>query len=435
MAGFGDPNGDSSERDGVANPTTGANSSADDAHQPWLTAGVGSVGAASFFSDSGHEIATAVLPSFLTSVLHGSAASLGVIEGVSDALMGVAKLIGGPLANDPRRRRAMATGGYLATAVATALIGLTVAVWQVGVLRAIAWASRGIRSPARDTLLSSLTPARAYGRAFGLERAGDNLGAVVGPLAAAGLVAWLGIRPAIWFALIPGVLAAVAITVAARQARRLHLPAVRERVRMNFAAVRSAGLLRPLVPVMLFECGNVATTMLILRSTQLLQVHGRGAAAAASLAILVYAAHNACGAIVAYVGGEWVDRAGPRIVFAAGALLYVFAYAGFAWALPAWWFLLIAFSVAGAGIGLAETAESTLVARMLPDHLRGSGFGIIGAVQAGGNLVGTVVVGILYAVVSPTAGFLYAAAWMALSVVAAATLRTRADALPGEPAV
>jgi hypothetical protein len=116
-------------------------SEADPEQEGWLSAGVGSVAAASFFSDSGHEIATAVLPSFLTSVLHGSVAALGLIEGVSDALTGVAKLIGGPLANDPKRRHAMATGGYLATAVATAAIGLAASVWQVGVLRAIAWTS------------------------------------------------------------------------------------------------------------------------------------------------------------------------------------------------------------------------------------------------------------------------------------------------------
>lgn len=125
-----------------------AESNAAEAEGPdknWLTPGVGSVAAASFFSDSGHEIATSVLPSFLTSVLHGSAASLGVIEGVSDALTGLAKLIGGPLANDPRRRRAMATGGYLVTALATAAIGMATAVWQVAILRALAWASRGVR--------------------------------------------------------------------------------------------------------------------------------------------------------------------------------------------------------------------------------------------------------------------------------------------------
>ncbi len=71
-------------------------------------------------------------------------------------------------------------------------------------MRAAGWASRGLRSPARDMLLTSLTPPAAYGRAFGLERAGDNAGAVAGPLLAAGLVAWAGIRPALLIAVLPG---------------------------------------------------------------------------------------------------------------------------------------------------------------------------------------------------------------------------------------
>src|SRR5512132_4507536 len=76
----------------------------------WLSPGVASVGVASFFSDFGHEIATAILPSFVTGVLRSSAGVLGLIEGISDALTGVAKLIGGPLANDARRRGEMASG-------------------------------------------------------------------------------------------------------------------------------------------------------------------------------------------------------------------------------------------------------------------------------------------------------------------------------------
>ncbi|MFE2496905.1 MFS transporter [Streptomyces scopuliridis] len=388
----------------------------------WLTTGVGSVGVTSFLSDAGHEIATAVLPSFVTGVLHGSAASLGVIEGVSDALTGVSKLAGGPLANDPRRRRRMATGGYLGTAVATGAIGFATAVWQVGVLRAVAWTSRGLRSPSKDSLLASLAPPRAFGRAYGLERAGDNLGAVAGPLAAAGLVAWLGIRPAIWFAFLPGILAAVTITIAAREARRRHADRSREPIRLRFAGLRGAGLLRPMLPVLLFEFGNLAVTLLILRATQLLHTDGRSATGAASLAILVYAAHNAVGAIVAYAGGHWIDRAGPRVVFATGSALYLLAYAGFAVGSHSWWVLLIFFSLAGAGIGCAETAESALVTQLLPDRLRGSGFGLLGAVQAVGDVVATVVVGVLYTAVSPTAGFLYAAGWMLLSVLGAGAL-------------
>jgi MFS family permease len=395
----------------------------------WLTPGVASIGAASFLSDSGHEIATAVLPSFLTTVLHSSAAALGVIEGFSDALTGIAKLIGGPLVNDRDRRARMASGGYLGTAIATAAIGLASMVWQAGALRALAWASRGLRSPARDSLLASLAPPAAFGRAFGLERAGDNLGAVAGPLLAAGLVSWVGIRPAFYFAFIPGAGAAIAITIAARDRRGSEARPIAQ-TRLQLARLRRSGLLRPLVPIAMFECGNVATTLLILRATQLLHTGPRSAAAAASLAILIYAAHNAVGAVVALRGGHWIDRLGPRLVFAAGAAVYVLAYAGFAAGPHGWPLLIVVFALAGAGIGLAETAESTIVAKALPDELRGSGFGLLGAVQATGDILSTVVAGVLYTTVSPAVGFAYAGAWMLLSLVTGTSLMRIRSARP-----
>lgn len=395
----------------------------------WLSKGVGSVGLTSFFSDSGHEIATAILPSFLTSVLHASAATLGLIEGISDALTGVTKLVGGPLANDSSRRRKLATGGYLGTAVATGAIGLAATVWQAGVLRAIAWSARGLRSPSRDTLLASLAREDTYGRAFGLERAGDNLGAVVGPLLAAGLVVWVGIRPAIYFAVIPGFFAAITITIAAREASRRG-DAVREKIRLHWRGLRGSGLLRPMLPIVMFEFGNVAVTLLILRATQLLHTGGRSYAAAASVAILIYAGHNAFGSVVAYAGGHWIDRAGPRVVFGVGAAVYVLAYVGFSIGPHSWWALLIAFTLAGSGIGLAETAESTLVAQILPDRLRGSGFGLLGGVQAGGDVVSTIVVGALYTAVSPAAGFAYAGAWMLLSAATSGATRLIHDRPP-----
>ncbi len=382
----------------------------------WFSRGVASVGLTSFFSDSGHEIATAVLPTFLVSVLHSSAATLGLIEGISDALTGVAKLVSGPLANEQRRRGRLASSGYLGTALATGAIGLCVAAWQVGVLRALAWTSRGMRSPARDSLLASLAPRTGYGRAFGVERAGDNLGAVVGPLLAAGLVAWVGIRPAIYFAFVPGALAAVAISVAAREARRQGHSVVPRRLRLELSAMREAGAVRALVPIALFELGNVATTLLILRATQLLHNGTTTLALATLLAILLYSGHNASAAVVALLGGHWLDRTDARLVFATGAGLYILAYAGFALPMRAPLLLLLAFLLAGAGIGLAETAESTVFARLLPDHLRGSGYGLLGATQAVGDFTSSAVVGLLYVAVSPTVGFGYAAAWMALSL-------------------
>ena len=392
----------------------------------WLTRGVGAVGAASFFSDSGHEITTSVLPTFLTTTLGSSAAALGVIDGISDALIGVMKLLGGPLANDPRRRGPIASGGYLGTALATASIGLSITVWQAGLFRALAWLSRGLRSPARDALLTSLTQTSTHGRAFGLERAGDNLGAVAGPLLAAGLVAWVGVRPALLLAAIPGLFAALAIIVAAREARR-RVRGGEHAVgrRLELGALRDAGMLRALVPVALFEFGNIATTLLILRATQLLATPHRSVAAATSIAILIYAGHNAMATLASLIAGRWYDRAGPRAVFATGAGVYVIAYATFVAGGHHPAVVALAFAAAGAGIGLAEPTQSAVVAQLVPDRLRGSGFGVLGAVQAVGDLVATVVAGLLYTLASPAVAFAYAAAWMVCAVLASGMLRRR----------
>jgi MFS family permease len=388
----------------------------------WLTPGVAGIGLASFFSDFGHEITTSILPSFLVSTLRASAGALGLIEGVSDALTGIAKLLAGPLANDQRRRLRMASGGYLITAVATGAVGLATAVWQAGALRATAWVARGIRSPARDAMLASLAPREAYGRAFGLERAGDNLGAVAGPLLAAGLVAWLGIRPAMYLAVVPGALAAVAILAAAREARERLEPAKR-RFGLQISALREAGVAAPLIPIGAFELGNMATTLLILRATELLHAHGRSIASATSLAVLIYAAHNLLAAVTAYAGGHWIDRAGPRLTFATSALLYTISYLVFGLTAGNVWMLIVAFVLAGAGIGLAEPAESSLVARLLPDHLRGSGFGLLGGVQSFGDFASSAAVGLLWSTVSPAAGFAYAAGWMLLCIVSTTRMR------------
>jgi MFS family permease len=369
---------------------------------------------ASFLSDSGHEMATAVLPSFITQTLGGSAGALGLIEGISDGLAGVAKLIGGSAANDESRRRNLAAGGYVITGVATGAIGVAAAVWQAGVLRAVAWVARGARGPAKNALLASLVPPEAYGRAFGYERAMDHLGAVAGPLAAAGLVIAIGIRHTIYLSVIPGLLAALAIVVAAREAAGRGDP-VRRRLHFELSALRETGILRALAPVTLFELGNCATTLLILRATGLLH-SGRSLSDAAAIAVLLFAAHNLIGSALAYPAGRAVDRRGPRAVFGLALLLFGVAYLGFSFSTGSWPVLLLFFALAGAGMGLSDTAESALVARLLPDELRGSGFGLLGGVQSLGDFVSSAAVGLVWTAVSPTAAFILAAAWMALSL-------------------
>jgi MFS family permease len=413
----------SADADGPAAPTEGR----------WFTRGVGAIGLASLGSDAGHEMTTSLLPTFLSSTLHSGPAALGAIEGVSDALVGLSKLAGGPLSSDPTRRGRIASGGYLVTAAATAAIGLATAVWQVAILRGLAWMSRGLRSPARDSLLMSLVPRAAFGRASGVERGGDNLGALIGPLMAAALVGVLGVRHTLLLAGIPGLLAAAAITVSAHEARRsVATPEGRRTLSFNIRELQQAGLARALAPATLFELGNLATTLLILRATGLLHTDGRSLTAATSLAILLYAGHNAVAAVTSLLAGTWTDHSGPRLVLAIGAAVYVLAYLLLAWGPAQIWLLAAAFAAAGAGIGLAETAESATVALALPDRLRGNGFGLLGLLQSFGDLGATLTAGIIWSLWSPTAAFTYAALWMLASVAASRLIVPRAVIAEGE---
>jgi len=382
----------------------------------WLVPGVRALGTASLLSDLGHEVPTALLPRFLSSTLGSPAAALGLIEGIADAAAGVMRFLGGPLADDPHRRRTTVVGGYTTTAVASSLIGAATAAWQVGVLRAVAWSARGLRVPSRNALLADLVSPSAYGRAYGFERAMDNLGAIGGPLLALVLVAAVGVRTAILLSVVPGLLAAGAILVAVRHAPRL---ARRERrpLRIRVRPVARGPLGRLLAGIAAFELANVAATLLILRATDLLDpVHGEDTAT--TIAIGLYAGYNLAATLVAVPAGHVADRRGVVLVLVGAAVAFAAAFAGLAFAGASIVLLAILFALAGAGIGAGETATSAAVATFAPDGLRGSAFGLVAGMQAFANLAASAVAGLLWTAVSPRAAFLYLAAWSVAAAVA-----------------
>jgi MFS family permease len=380
----------------------------------WLGPGVAGIGGASFLADVGHEVPTALLPSMLTSTLGASASALGVIEGVSDALAGVARLGGGALADDPHRRRAVAVGGYTTTAVLSAGIGACTSVAQVAVLRAGAWTARGLRVPARNALLADVVPAEHYGKAYGFERSMDNLGAIVGPLLAIVLVGVVGTRGAIGLSVIPGLLAALAIVFAIRHTSK---PREQERqaIRLRIRPVLQGSLGRLMAGVTAFELGNCAATLLILRATELFEA-GRSRDEATQLALALYIAYNVAATLVSIPAGHHGDRRGATRVIAFGAMAFLAAYAWFAIGPSGVLGLAPAFVLAGVGIGCAETAEHAAVASLAPEQLRGSAFGMLAAIQAGGNLLASTIAGVLWTAVSPTAAFAFLAAAMAIAV-------------------
>lgn len=390
-------------------------STTEERSEPWLTPGVKGIGAASLLADVGHEIPTALLPSLLTSTLGAPASALGLIEGVSDGLAGLARLGGGALADDPGRRRSVAVGGYSSTAVLAGLTGAATATWQVGVLRAGAWAARGLRVPARNALMADIVAPSTYGRAYGFERAMDNLGAIIGPVLALALVAAFGTRTAIGLSVIPGLAAAGAIVYAIRHAPKAERRE-RQPLRLRLRLLLDAGLGPLLGGIAAFEAGNVAATLLILRASELLGA-GRSDDSATQLAVGLYIAYNVAATIASVPAGRLGDRRGSAPTFALGVGLFGLSYVALAIGADTVIGLTPAFLAAGVAIGCVETAEQAAVAAAAPAHARGSAFGFLATIQSFGNLAASAVAGVLWTLLSPTAAFAYLAGWMVVALV------------------
>jgi MFS family permease len=388
-------------------PTTGASIAR--ARSGWLNHSTVGIALASLCSDVSHELATAVLPVVLLALGSGPAA-LGVIEGFADGLSALAKLWGGIVTDRLTRRKPLASVGYLVTALGTAAIGACAAWWQILLCRVAAWIGRGSRSPARDVLMAEAAEPAVWGRAFGMERAGDALGAVLGPLLALALIA-AGVQPQhvmIW-SLAPGLLAFLAITLLVVERPRAEPVAPRRTFRAHLTDTTS-DFRRYLTGILIFGCGDFSRTLLILYVTQ----HGEGAAfhwQGATLAMALYVLHNAVSTVAAFPIGVLCDRIGRQRVVTAGYLFAGATTVGFA-LLPARPLVLVGlFVCSGVYIACEEVAEKARASELLDEKTRGTGMGLLAATDGIGDMVSSVLIGVLWSLSPgrPALGFIAAA--------------------------
>jgi MFS family permease len=372
----------------------------------WMNRTVLGIGLASLFSDWSHEIATTVMPAFLATM--GVAAFwVGLIEGVSDGLSGVAKMASGYYTDKLRRRKPVAVIGYLVTALGTASFGLATAAWHVLAARSLAWLGRGVRTPVRKALLAGAATPETYGRAFGFERMMDTLGAIVGPASAFFLLGIFDHRYPLLFAftLVPGLIALVLIAFVVREKERRPVPhiAFGERLRMLPRSFR-----RFLVAVGLFGAGDFAHTLLILLATQKL-TPTFGPAKAASLAVGLYVIRNVFYAGFALISGWMADRLPKRSVLASGySLAAIMALTIVLLPLTPWTLLGI-FVLGGIYVAVEETLEDSLCAELVGDEHHGMAFGTLATVNGAGDFLSSIVVGALWSLFGVQAAFGYSA--------------------------
>jgi MFS family permease len=278
------------------------------------------------------------------------------------------------------------------------------------------------------------------GRAFGFHRAGDSLGAVVGPLVG---VVFLRSLPAEWFpnfpedayraafafTLVPGLLAALTFWVLVREQRFTPKPGLR-------LGASVAALPRRfwwfMVPVGVFGLGDFAHAVLFVAAT----AHFAAVYPlqdALTIGILLAAWRNLVQALAAFPAGIAGDRIGHAAALAGGYALAAMAFAWFVTlphpGLVAW---LVLFALAGAYLAVEETLEPAAVAELVPDkRLHGTAFGVLAVVNGLGDVVASVVVGWLVYTAGLSAGLTYASAVMLVgALLLAAQTRPKRRPIP-----
>jgi MFS family permease len=387
----------------------------------WLNRNVWALAVTSFLSDLGHETATAALPSFLA-VLGAPPVTLGAIEGIADAASSSVKLVTGWISDRIGRRKPFVVAGYIITGISTGLYALATSWVAILGARTAGWISRGARGPLRDVILTQSVPAEARGRAFGFHRAGDTVGAVLGPLFAAAALPWLAARypghpadPFRWLfvlTVIPGVLSGLVVWgfVKEQRGQKPNVPRFLATIRGLPREFR-----RYLVGVGVFGAGDFAHTLLIMGAAQVL-APGFGTVKAAALASLLFVVHNIVYAVTPFPVRWMSDRVGRRgplaLGYAVGAVMALTAGFVFARHIANIGALAGVFALAGFVGGVEDTLEGAATADYAPPETRGTAFGVLGLVNGAGDHLSSLIVGALW-LANPLLGFGYAAVMMA----------------------
>lgn len=367
------------------------------------------LGIVSLLTDASSELVYPVLPLFLANVLGAPVAVIGVIESIAEATSSLMRPVSGWISDRVGKRRPLVLLGYGLSNVMKPLLAITASWPAVLLLRFADRLGKGVRTAPRDALIADSAPAGARGRAFGLHRALDTLGAAIGPLTAWVVLTLVpnGYRTIFLLSAIPGTLAIGVLLFAVREKVPHHVgpdaspdpPApLRQALGLPFMVFTACAAV--------FALGNSSDALLILRAQDL--------GMRAALIPLAYFVFNIVGASLSTHIGDVSDRVGRRVVLTAGYALFGLVYAGFALARASWapWLL---FGLYGVPYAMTEGMARAFVVDLVGTTRRATAVGAFTFATGLAALPASAVAGLLWDSVSHPAPFWLGASLMLLA--------------------
>ena len=397
-------------------------------HDPNLDSGTGSdqreslprniwvVTLTSFLTDISSEMLINLLPLFLFSVLGVRTAFIGLIEGVAEAVSSLVKMTSGWLSDRLRMRKPLAVLGYAVSTLAKPFLYVATSWGAVLGVRFADRIGKGLRTAPRDALIADSIPESRRGFAFGLHRAGDTAGAVVGIGLAIAiiLVSQRGaaelsretFQTVVLISIIPAVLAVITLAVGVQEikpgmgicAEQGSKPIEEKKEEKTRGGLMSTNrFFRNYILIMaLFTLGNSSDAFLILRAKT------TGLSVVNILAMMMV--FSLIYTIISVPAGVLSDQVGRKRILMVGWALYVVVYLGFARASDGWhaWALMALY---GVYYGLTEGVARAFVADLVPSHQRGTAYGILHAVIGLVALPASIIAGVLWQGIGAWSGF------------------------------
>ncbi len=339
------------------------------------------MGVTSLLTDVSTEMVLAGLPFFITEELGGGMAALGAIEGAAELTASALKAVSGRVSDIMGRRKPLALMGYSLSAVLKPLMAIATSWLHVLAVRVGDRVGKGIRTSPRDALIADSVGEEFRGRAFGVHRAMDTAGAVIGPLLALALIPKVGFRATFAASAVPGLAGVLVLAGLVKEIRR----AVRGPV------LPAKGTLTPefkpyLASISLFSLGQFSYAFILSRLVEL--------GWSRETAIALYTVSNIIYSAMAIPAGGLGDRLGKLNALTLGYLSLtatsIIAATSSRWTGPA------AIAAFGVYMALVDTLERAALPALVPDELRGTAYGAFHAAKGISTLPGNLAFGLLY---------------------------------------
>ncbi|MCB9458350.1 MAG: MFS transporter [Anaerolineaceae bacterium] len=370
--------------------------------------------ATSFLTDVSSEMLLTLLPLFLANVLGTPTALIGLIEGIAETTSSLLKLASGWLSDRLSSRKWLAVAGYGISAVSKPFLYFASTWGGVLLVRFADRVGKGIRTSPRDALIADSIQPEHRGLAFGLHRAGDTAGAVLGlTLALIVVLATQAESVALTretfqtLVIVSTIPALLAVAVLIGYARDVRSEKKTSALRLSLAGFNSDFKYFLLV-IAVFTLGNSADAFLVLRAQE------RGLSVVGITAMLI--TFNLVYAVLSGPLGAWSDKVGRRRLIVGGWLAYGLIYLGFAGANTGWQIWLV-YALYGIYYAAVEGTAKAFVADLVPSEKRGTAYGLYNAVVGLMALPASLLAGILWQVFGPAAPFLSGAILALIAVV------------------